>query len=144
MIALTESYYILTIRLNKSGSSHLSLSCKWSRRHTGDSIGRGRHCLNSYIWPPHGAHWPSRTLSLRSEHMDPLWSFWHKAKWCKDPEGTFKFLAQSLWTATWGSTQNCLQTTPRFCWSRWGAGRCPGPSLKSIHHSIFQPEVSGK
>lgn len=43
----------------------------------------------SIPWAPCGAHWPHRTLSLRSEHMGPFWSFWHKATSCKDPKGLF-------------------------------------------------------
>lgn len=114
MITLTENYYILTIELNKSGASHLSLPCKGRWRHTGDTSGRGRQCLNFYTWAPCGTHWPRRTLSLRSEHMDPFWSFWHRATSCKDPKGAFSLPPPGLCNSYLGThmkfpliTQRC-------------------------------------
>lgn len=123
-IALTESYYILTIKFNKSGASHLSLPCKGWRRHTRDTIGRGRQCLNFYIWVPHGAHWPSRTLSLRSEHMDPFWSFWHKAKSCKDPKGTFNLLPPTPWNSYLGTHTKFPLIIQRSQLDDWGGVEC--------------------
>lgn len=56
MIALTESYYILTSKLNKSGSNHLSLLQEEQEMHWWHHWQR-QVCLNFHTWAPCGAHW---------------------------------------------------------------------------------------